>query len=106
MLDEKLSLGTVVVRIIPKFDTTNLIKHLSEQNFGVTVMDAEGVRGHVKIIMSIIKRKDLKLFIEIVNKHNPNAFYTIEDVKAVSEGVFRNSVRRKSIFSFNSRLSK
>lgn len=106
MLDEKLSLGTVVVRIIPKYDTTNLIKNLSEQNFGVTVMDAEGVRGHVKIIMSIIKRKDLNFFIEIVNKHNPNAFYTIEDVKAVSEGVFRNSARRKSIFSFNSRLSK
>jgi len=59
----------------------------------------------VKIVMSIIKRKDLTTFVEIVHKHNPNAFYTVEDVKAVSEGVFRAS-KRRSIFSFNSRIGK
>ena len=105
MIDEKLSIGTVIVRVIPKFDTTELVAHLSSQNFGVTMMDAEGVRGPVKIVMSIIKRKDLDSFIEIVHLHNPNAFYTVEDVKAASEGVFRTS-RRRSIFSFNSRIGK
>jgi len=104
-IDEKLSIGTLIVRVIPKFDTTELIADLSSKNFGVTVMDANGSRGPVKIVMSIIKRKDLQHFVEIVNTHNPNAFYTVEDVKSVSEGVFRSS-KRRSIFSFNSRIGK
>ncbi|MPM24671.1 hypothetical protein SDC9_71154 [bioreactor metagenome] len=104
-IDEKLSIGTLIVRVIPKFDTTELIADLSSRNFGVTVMDASGSRGPVKIVMSIIKRKDLQHFIEIVHTHNPNAFYTVEDVKAASDGVFRAS-RRKSVFSFNSRIGK
>ncbi|HPE99811.1 MAG TPA: DUF2179 domain-containing protein [Bacteroidales bacterium] len=104
-IDEKLSIGTLIVRVIPKFDTTGLIADLSSRDFGVTVSDASGARGPVKIVMSIIKRKDLTTFVEIVQKHNPNAFYTVEDVKAVSEGVFRAS-KRRSIFSFNSRIGK
>jgi uncharacterized protein YebE (UPF0316 family) len=104
-IDEKLSIGTLIVRVIPKFDTTGLIADLSSRDFGVTVSDASGARGPVKIVMSIIKRKDLTTFVEIVHKHNPNAFYTVEDVKAVSEGVFRAS-KRRSIFSFNSRIGK
>jgi len=105
IIDEKLSIGTVIVRVIPKFDTSELIAHLSAQNFGVTIMDASGARGPVKIVMSIIKRKDLAAFLDIVNLHNPNAFYTVEDVKSASDGVFRSN-RRKSIFSFNSRIGK
>ncbi|HBG70668.1 MAG TPA: hypothetical protein DHV29_00565 [Bacteroidales bacterium] len=104
-IDEKLMIGTLIVRVIPKFDTADLIADLSSKDFGVTVSDASGARGPVKIIMSIIKRKDLSAFVEIVHKHNPNAFYTVEDVKSASDGVFRTS-KRKSIFSFNSRIGK
>ncbi len=104
-IDEKLSIGTLIVRVIPRFDASNLIADLASKDFGVTIMDASGSRGPVKIIMSTIKRKDLAAFIEIVHTHNPNAFYTVEDVKTVSDGVFRSS-KKKSIFSFNSRIGK
>lgn len=105
MIDEKLSIGTVIVRVIPKNDSSELIASLSEQNFGLTIMDAEGSRGPVKIIFSIIKRKDLPAFVSLLNTHHPNAFYTVEDVRAVTEGVFRN-VKKRSVFSLNSRKSK
>jgi uncharacterized protein YebE (UPF0316 family) len=98
-LDERLSLGTYIVRVIPKMDVTELVTHLKENNFGVTTMDAMGSRGPVKIIMSIIKRKDLKVFINSVHHYNPNAFYTVEEVRAVSDGVFRNSTRGSGIFN-------
>lgn len=89
LLDERLSLGNVLIRVIPRFDTTNLINDLSNQGFGLTVMDAEGKNGPVKIVMTIIQRKEIPAVVEIINKHNPNAFYTIEEVKAVNKGVFR-----------------
>jgi uncharacterized protein YebE (UPF0316 family) len=89
ILEEKLALGMLVVRIIPKKDTSDLIDHLKEKNFGITYLDAQGSRGPVNIIFSIIQRRQLHDLIAIINQYNPNAFYSVEEVKSVSHGVFR-----------------
>jgi len=97
LLEEKISLGTVVIRIIPKLDTTELINYLRSQNYGLTIMDAEGSRGKVKVILSIIPRKQIGDFVSIITKYNPRAFYSIEEVKSVSYGVFKKK-ERNSVF--------
>ncbi len=89
VLEEKLSIGNVLVRIIPKKDTRELITYLRENNYGVTSVEAEGAKGKVNIVFSIIKRKDVEHVVSIINRFNPNAFYTIEDVKAINEGIFK-----------------
>ena len=94
ILEEKLSLGKVIFRIIPKDDSSELITYLQSQNYGVTVVDGEGSMGKVKVIFSIIDRKQIDHVINMINKYNPHAFYSIEDVKAVSEGIFRKQQRR------------
>jgi uncharacterized protein YebE (UPF0316 family) len=86
IIEERLSLGTLVVRIIPTKDTTRLIEYLKEQNFGLTMMDAMGSRGSVKVILTVIPRKTLKSLVEIIDRFNPNAFYSVEEVKSVSYG--------------------
>jgi uncharacterized protein YebE (UPF0316 family) len=98
ILVEKMSLGTVVIRIIPKKDTTELIQHLRDANYGVTTMDAEGKTGPVKIVFSIVKKKDLPGVLEIINSHNPNAFYTVEEVQKVNEGYFKASNKKHPLF--------
>jgi len=99
-IDEKLSLGTVVVRLIPKQDTSDLVNYLSENKFGLTSIDATGSKGGpVKILLSIIKRKDLPAFVDAVNRFNPHAFYTVEDVRSVSDGVFRSRSKGPGIFN-------
>jgi uncharacterized protein YebE (UPF0316 family) len=90
VLEEKMSIGTVLIRVIPQKDTTQLSSVLRESGYGVTEMDVEGMKGKVKMIMSIINRKDIRDFIEIVNIHNPKAFYTIGDVNAVKDGYIKN----------------
>lgn len=87
-LEEKISIGTVLIRIVPKKDTSDLVNHLREVGFGVTTVAAEGAAGPVQIVFTIIKRKSIPKAIEIINLYNPNAFYTIEEVKAVKEGYF------------------
>lgn len=94
-LEEKISIGTALIRIIPKKDTTDLINHLREVGFGVTTMAAEGAMGPVQIIFTIIKRKSIPRAIEIINQYSPNAFYTIEEVKAVKEGYFGIQQKRE-----------
>ena len=89
VLEEKMSIGTVLIRVIPQKDTTQLSAVLRESGFGVTEVDVEGMKGRVKMILSIINRKDIRDFIDKVNIHNPKAFYTVEDVNAVKDGYIR-----------------
>jgi uncharacterized protein YebE (UPF0316 family) len=94
LLEEKISIGTVIVRVIPRRETSQLLNYLTENNYGFTVVDAQGSKGDVKIIFCVIKRKDLEHFISLIKTYNPNAFYSIEDVRTVNEGIFRKGNRR------------
>jgi uncharacterized protein YebE (UPF0316 family) len=87
-IEEKLSLGNVVLRIIPSRCSNGLISYLKSKNYHVTVVDTENKEEKVKMIFSVIKRQDVQEVIEQVNKFNPNAFYSIEEVKSVHEGGF------------------
>ena len=95
-LEEKLSIGTSIIRVILSSESPELISALKSHNFGLTIMDAEGAKGNVKIIFSIIRRKEIPLFLKTLHDYHPMAFYTIEDVKAAKEGVFKN-VNQKSL---------
>ena len=85
-IEEKLSIGLVIIRVITKKDATALVEYLKFAKYGVTSVNAESVTGPVKIIFAVIKRHDLQYVVGIINKFNPNAFYSIEDVRFVSKG--------------------
>ena len=65
-----------------------MIEYLKTQGYGITNVDAQGITGKVNIIFTIVKRSDLPHVVEIIQRFNPKAFYSVEDVKFVSEGVF------------------
>jgi uncharacterized protein YebE (UPF0316 family) len=88
LIEEKMAIGTVVIRIITQKDATQLIEVLKTDGYGVTHADAQGALGPVKIIFTIVKRKDISSVLEIIRKFNPQAFYTIEDIRSVRQGVF------------------
>ncbi|HPN55686.1 MAG TPA: DUF2179 domain-containing protein [Candidatus Omnitrophota bacterium] len=88
ILEEKLAMGLEVVRVITKKDGTELVEFLKTRGYGVTSVDAQGTTGKVNIIYTIISRKDHRTVIDIIHQFNPRAFYSVEDVKSVSEGVF------------------
>lgn len=87
-VEERLSLGTVIIRVITKRDATELISHLRAEGYGITIMDAEGSTGRVRILFMIIKRQDLPSVVETITRFNPHAFYSVEDIRSVTEGVF------------------
>ena len=88
MLDEKLSIGTVSIRIITRRNADNLIEALRKKHIRITLVDAKGTNGPVKILFSIVKRQNVQKVIRTVKKYNPNAFYSIEDIRSVEEAVF------------------
>ncbi|HEX5038050.1 MAG TPA: DUF2179 domain-containing protein, partial [bacterium] len=50
--------------------------------FGLTLVDGTGREGKVDIIFSIVKRKRLQGFVAVLNRMDPNAFYSVEDVRS------------------------
>ena len=90
-IEERMAIGTVVIRIITQKDALELIEIFKKEGYGVTHMDAQGAQGPVKIIFTIVKRKNIDHVLEIIRSNNPQAFYTVEDVRSVREGVFQSS---------------
>jgi len=105
-IERKLSMGNRIIQIFTKNYALELIKALREKGFGVTCIDGEGVEGSVKLIFSVVKRSKVEEVIAIARKFNPKAFFTVEEVKHVSDGGTRfvNNDRSFSIMSkFNRR---
>ncbi len=87
-IEKRLAIGNSIVRIITNKDSTPLIEHLRSSGYGVTSIQAEGSEGDVHVVYVIIKRHDLETVGELIRDFNPNAFYTVEDVRLVMKGIF------------------
>jgi uncharacterized protein YebE (UPF0316 family) len=87
-IEERLALGTQLIRIITNKKSAALMDALRASNMGVTEIDALGSQGPVKVLLIIAKRKDLTHIMDIVNTHHGSAFFTIEDIRSAEQGIF------------------
>jgi uncharacterized protein YebE (UPF0316 family) len=101
-IEGKIAMGIVLVRVITSQNASDLAEKLRGSGFGVTILDAQGTSGKVNIIFVVIKRAFLKRVVEIIQECNPKAFYTVEDVRHISEGVF--PARRRPLRKYESLL--
>lgn len=85
ILEEKLSVGKVMLRIITGDKADDLVNALKSKKHRLTIAPAKGSEGDVKIIFSVMERKQLKEAIELVKVSHPHAFFTIEDVRFAYE---------------------
>ena len=95
IIEEKMAIGNMIVRIILTKNDEALKKRLADAGFGVTTVDGRGIHEQVKIIYSIIRRKDLEKVEKIINESHSNAFYSVEDARSVVEGIFPKSGRNR-----------
>jgi len=99
IVEDRLSIGQVIIRIITRIGGAQLASHLRSEGFRTTELEAHGDAGEVRIIFTVIKRQDLPHIEKLINDFNPNAFYSIEDVRFVKEGpLARTSYVRNYLF--------
>jgi len=84
-IEKKIALGSCLVRIIVKNGSEELVSALRKQSFGVTTVEAYGASGPSTIILVASRRKALPQLKKIINQYDVRAFFTIEDVRYVSE---------------------
>lgn len=89
-LDEKISLGNVMIRIIIRKNSKKLINELKKNNYQMTILEGKSASEEkgVHVIFSVIKRKELKKVFNIIRKVNPKAFYTVEDIRSTRKNEY------------------
>lgn len=80
MIERRIALGMVVVRVITRREVEALIAALGEQGYGVTLLRGEGLTGPVNVVNVVVARKKTGDMLEILRTKNPDAFYTIEPI--------------------------
>ncbi len=88
LVEERLAVGTLLVRIITTKEGKALVKLLSSKGHGATSFSAEGSMGNVNIVYSVVNRKNLGEIQQILNNYDPKLFYTLEDIRKVNAGIF------------------
>lgn len=94
VLEEKLSIGNVMLRVITKNEALELIDHFQKAGLRVTYVDASGLKGPVQILFTIIRRKQLNSLIQIIQQYNPEAVYSVEDIRQVSAFAINDNVSK------------
>lgn len=92
-LENLLSIGKVLIRVITNKDACDLVEYLRSAGYGLTSVDALGSTGPVKVVFSVVERHDIQKIVKIIERFNSHAFYTIEDVRFVSEKVMPFRIR-------------
>jgi uncharacterized protein YebE (UPF0316 family) len=87
-LEKKLALGMLLIRVITVHDATELLVQLRSAGYGVTSVNAQGATGQAHLIFMVIKRKDLPKAKDIITRHHPKAFISIEEIQSASAGIF------------------
>jgi uncharacterized protein YebE (UPF0316 family) len=87
-IEERLALGTLIIRIILPQQGEFLAMRLREAGYGVTVANGMGATGEVKLIFTAIPRKNLELVTEIIKSVSPKAFFSVEELRSTESGVF------------------
>ncbi|MDY0144597.1 MAG: DUF5698 domain-containing protein [Kiritimatiellia bacterium] len=80
-IEEHLAVGWALVRVVSGKPVNDFPQRLSAAGFGVTWQDAQGARGPVQVLVTLMPRKRLIEFQGLLCEFDPTAFYTIEDVR-------------------------
>lgn len=89
-IERRLAMGKLVLRVIVQEGGDTLARLLHESGHGITVVDAHGSTGSVKLIYTIIERRDLKEVENLIMKDNPRAFLSVEEISETRAGYFPN----------------
>jgi uncharacterized protein YebE (UPF0316 family) len=97
LIEQALALGHVVVRTITHKDATDLVESLRLAHFGVTSLAADGARGPVKMIFTVVRRKELEAVLVLIRRFDPDAFYSVDEIQEAGPGIFRQRKRVRGI---------
>ncbi|MDD1695228.1 MAG: DUF5698 domain-containing protein [Methanoregula sp.] len=102
-IENMISIGDVIVRLITPGDPQPIISNLSTLGYGMTRIEGQGSFSNtVTIIFMIVPRTELGRLLNVISKEYPDILYTIEDVRNIKDGarIFYKDPRRRILGFF------
>ncbi len=90
-IEEKLSIGFVHIRMITKKNANKLISTFKEYGYDITKYQAKSLTDRVDVIYTVVKRNELNNILDIIKSFDKKAFYSVEDIRTVSDYSFRKA---------------
>jgi uncharacterized protein YebE (UPF0316 family) len=88
IVEEKLAIGTLVIRVILPRDGAVLVERLRTEGYGATYVDGHGSSGAVMLIYTVVMRKELSHVVDLIQEVHPKAFFTVEELRSAQQGIF------------------
>lgn len=76
-----LAMGTALLRVITPIESAPVAEALRAAGYAVTVLNAEGRDGEVRLNFMVLPRRKVKDALAIVHRVSPDAFITVEDIR-------------------------
>jgi len=92
-IERKLALGNSILRIVTPFDSPPVAPTLREAGYQVTVLNAHGMRGDVRLAWTVIPRKKTRDVVGRVRGINNSAFVTTQPVSTIDNPSRRRQIR-------------
>lgn len=87
-LERRMALGKTGLRLFSRGDAVPLIRELRAMGFGVTSWRGQGSEGAVEVIQTVIPRRDQEMAEALIQRHDPDMFYIVEEIHETESGVF------------------
>jgi uncharacterized protein YebE (UPF0316 family) len=87
LLEKRLALGSSIVRVFLRSDASGLVEGLRAANYRVTTLEGEGATGPVQVLYTVVKRREVDRVVTLIKRHEPKAFYIVDELQAVSDGL-------------------
>jgi uncharacterized protein YebE (UPF0316 family) len=88
LIEERLAIGTLVVRVILPEHGTLLVDRLRTEGYGATYVHGQGASGPVLLIYTVVMRKELSHVVDLIQEIHPRAFFTVEELRSAQQGIF------------------
>jgi uncharacterized protein YebE (UPF0316 family) len=87
-IEIRIAVGMQLILAIIQEHPEELTSSLHEAGYGVTRVDGLGANGPVKLIYTIVFRKNLETVLSIIHRTHPHAFLAVEDLRSTEAGIF------------------
>lgn len=94
LIEQRLALGSVVVRTITNKDVRPLVDALRLASYGVTCVNGEGATGPVTVVQTTVPRRELTRVVSMLERFDPGIFYTVDALQTARAGVVPPPTRR------------
>ncbi|GMV04102.1 MAG: hypothetical protein AMXMBFR53_03830 [Gemmatimonadota bacterium] len=86
IIEERLALGLATMRTMVKQGGAELAAALREGGFAVTEQTGRGRDGEVEVLYSVISRRKVAPYIEVVERLAPDSFLVVDEPRLVRGG--------------------